>query len=128
MKLEVGKEGNNNCPRYSEGAWLMPHTDQLITHVISAILNIDQVMIMTMMTLMIMMTLILMMTLMTLMIMTMILIQDMEEDWPLQILDHDGRLHEVTVQPGEMILYESAKLVHGRTRSLRGKFLSLIHI
>jgi hypothetical protein len=44
----------------------------------------------------------------------------MNEPWPLQIYDHDNRLHEVLLEPGEMIFYESAILMHGRNRPLIG--------
>jgi prolyl 4-hydroxylase len=40
---------------------------------------------------------------------------------PLQILDHQGKLHEVMIQPGEMVLYESARLIHGRPTPFKGK-------
>lgn len=40
--------------------------------------------------------------------------QDVEEPWPLLILDHDDNEHNVVMQPGDMVLYESAKLLHGR--------------
>ena len=29
--------------------------------------------------------------------------QDVEEDWPLQILDHQGQQHEIILKPGEMV-------------------------
>lgn len=40
--------------------------------------------------------------------------QDANSDWPLLIEDHQYRLHEVVLKPGEMILYEGARLKHGR--------------
>ena len=46
--------------------------------------------------------------------------QDVDSPWPLQIYDHDDNLHEIFLQPGEMILYESAKLIHGRAKPLNG--------
>jgi prolyl 4-hydroxylase len=46
---------------------------------------------------------------------------DKEQDWPLQILDHAGKLNQVLIQPGEMVLYESAKLIHGRPTPFVGK-------
>lgn len=46
--------------------------------------------------------------------------QRTEEDWPLCIEDNDGRLHNVTMQPGQTILYESARLAHGRPFPLIG--------
>jgi prolyl 4-hydroxylase len=40
--------------------------------------------------------------------------QDVEEDWLLVILDHEDNEHSVAMRPGDMLLYESAKLLHGR--------------
>ena len=57
------------------------HVDTVDTHVVSAIINVDQKVV---------------------------------EDWPLIILDHDGNEHNVIMRPGDMLLYESAKLLHGR--------------
>ena len=45
-----------------------------------------------------------------------------DEDWPLTILDHDDNVHLVTLKPGEMILYESAILPHGRPLALVGDY------
>jgi hypothetical protein len=41
--------------------------------------------------------------------------------WPLEILDHAGENHRVAIQPGEMVLYESAKLIHGRPHPFKGE-------
>ena len=38
-----------------------------------------------------------------------------DEDWPIVILDHDYNEHSVIMKPGDMLLYESAKALHGRT-------------
>ena len=46
--------------------------------------------------------------------------QDVDSPWPLQIYDNDDNLHEIFLEPGEMILYESAKLIHGRAKPLNG--------
>ena len=40
--------------------------------------------------------------------------QEVEDDWELLILDHDDNEHRLVMQPGDMVLYESAKLLHGR--------------
>merc|ERR1719341_1058597 len=48
--------------------------------------------------------------------------QEVEEDWPLYIKDHQGHHHQVLLAPGEMVWYESAKLVHGRMQPFNGKF------
>lgn len=54
--------------------------------------------------------------------------QDVDEDWPLQIYDHDGRLHNIFLKPGEMIWYESAKLVHARAVPLNGSYFENIFV
>ena len=38
--------------------------------------------------------------------------QNVDEDWPLQILDHEGIVHNVLLKPGEMVWYESGNLHH----------------
>jgi len=73
---------------YQKGAVLIPHRDREETHIISAIINIDQ---------------------------------EVSEDWPLVIEDHFYRKHEVNLKPGEVLYYESAKLLHGRPIPLNGK-------
>jgi len=50
--------------------------------------------------------------------------QDVEKDWPLEIYDHDGNLHQVIMKPGDAVLYESARLIHGRTFPLIGNSYS----
>jgi prolyl 4-hydroxylase len=43
-----------------------------------------------------------------------------EEPWPLELYDHEGVAHNVTVEPGDMVLYESHSVIHGRPFPLRG--------
>ena len=76
---------------YQNGAVLVPHRDRENTHIISAIINIDQ---------------------------------EVSKDWPLVIEDHFFRKHEITLRPGEVIYYESAKLLHGRPQPLEGKLFA----
>ena len=38
----------------------------------------------------------------------------MNSHWCLTINDHDGVEHQLNLLPGEMLLYESAALVHGQ--------------
>jgi hypothetical protein len=40
--------------------------------------------------------------------------------WPLVIEDHGGHEHTLHMTPGQMLLYESARLVHGRPTPLDG--------
>ena len=43
--------------------------------------------------------------------------EGMLEDWPLEIYDHAGQMHRVPMQPGDIVLYESAKNTHGKLAS-----------
>ena len=72
---------------YHNGAILKPHRDRLNTHIISAIININQ---------------------------------KINTPWPLHIEDNYYRPHEVLLQPGEVVFYESARLLHGRPQALDG--------
>eukprot|EP00624_Nannochloropsis_granulata_P007380 evm.model.NODE_7421_length_28612_cov_28.772577.11 len=47
--------------------------------------------------------------------------QDVDEVWPLQILDHEGRRHFIEMAAGDMCLYESATSIHGRTQAMVGR-------
>ena len=44
----------------------------------------------------------------------------MREPWYLEIYDHGGRLHEVEMDPGDIVYYESAKCLHARMKPLNG--------
>jgi prolyl 4-hydroxylase len=46
--------------------------------------------------------------------------QDLNEDWPIEVYSHDGKAHNVTMKPGEMVLYESHTVLHGRPFPLNG--------
>jgi len=48
--------------------------------------------------------------------------QSIDEDWPLQIEDHCYRTHHINMVPGDMVLYEGAKLSHGRPTPLDGDY------
>ena len=39
---------------------------------------------------------------------------EVDTPWPLVVEDHQGTVHEVDIQPGEMLLYEGGYLPHGR--------------
>ena len=45
---------------------------------------------------------------------------NLAEPWPVEIFDHANRLHEVIMEPGDIVYYESAKVLHSRTRPLMG--------
>lgn len=54
--------------------------------------------------------------------------QDLDEPWPLEVYAHDGRAYNVSMQPGDMILYESHSVLHGRPFPLKGRFYANIFI
>ncbi len=41
--------------------------------------------------------------------------QDVDEEWPLEVFGHDGVVRNVTMQPGDMVLYESHSVIHGKS-------------
>ena len=90
---------------YHEDSWLREHVDIGETHLISAIINVAQ------------------------QLPEDILLagedgQDAETirqeyNWPLNILDHNGNRHWISMEPGDAVLYESAKCIHGRMQPLK---------
>ncbi len=46
--------------------------------------------------------------------------KEVDEDWPLYCVDHNGETQKVYLEPGEFALYECAKTVHGRPEPLAG--------
>lgn len=47
--------------------------------------------------------------------------QEVEEDWVLEVIGHDGVAVNLTMAPGDMVLYESHSVIHGRPFVLRGE-------
>lgn len=54
--------------------------------------------------------------------------QDVDEPWPLEVIGHDNRAHNVTLLPGEMALYESHSILHGRPFPLKGKYMANVFV
>ena len=40
--------------------------------------------------------------------------QDVDEPWPMEIYDHNGVAHNVTLEVGDMVLFESHSILHGK--------------
>jgi len=84
---------------YKRGSMLINHVDRMDTHIASAVIQVEQ--------------------------------RDIDEGggWPLEVLlpagctNSEGECHrtEIYMQPGEMALYEGAKIMHGRPMRLRGE-------
>jgi prolyl 4-hydroxylase len=54
--------------------------------------------------------------------------QDLNEPWPIEVYDHNGKAHNVTMEPGDMVLYESHTVLHGRPFPLNGSFYANVFI
>ena len=83
---------------YRNGSSLVMHNDRVETHVISCIAHIAHE------------------------------YDDDNHPWPIQIEDHDGNLHSVSLEEGQMLHYESAKCLHGRMDAFRGKYYGSIFV
>lgn len=54
--------------------------------------------------------------------------QDVDEPWPIEVIGHDGKAHNVTMEPGDMVLYESHSILHGRPFPLKGRFYANVFV
>merc|ERR1719437_333978 len=54
--------------------------------------------------------------------------QDVDEPWPIEVIGHDGKAYNVTMEPGDMVLYESHSILHGRPFPLKGRFFANVFI
>jgi len=50
------------------------------------------------------------------------------EDWPLELYAHDGNAYNVTLSPGDMLLYEGHSIIHGRPFPFVGEYYANIYI
>jgi len=76
---------------YRRGAMVVNHMDRKHSHIVSAVLQVHQV-------------------------------TDKNGGWPFEVLHpHRSGVTEVYLQPGEMLLYEGARLEHGRPMRFRGE-------
>jgi hypothetical protein len=48
--------------------------------------------------------------------------QDVDEPWPVEVYDHSGKAYNVSMEPGDIVLYESSTILHGRPFPLKGRF------
>ena len=54
--------------------------------------------------------------------------QDVDEPWPIEVYGHDGKAYNITMEPGDMVLYESHSVLHGRPFPLKGRYFANIFI
>ncbi len=48
--------------------------------------------------------------------------EGMDSDWPLVIINKQGNREEIFMEPGDLVLYESASLPHSREQPLNGDY------
>jgi len=83
---------------YKNVSALLMHIDKIDTHVISSIVHVDHE------------------------------YDDDNRPWPIEIEDHDGNVAAIDLKPGQMLLYESAKCMHGRPKVFYGKYYSSVFV
>ncbi|KAL7541309.1 hypothetical protein ACHAWF_006902 [Thalassiosira exigua] len=54
--------------------------------------------------------------------------QDVDEPWPIEVYAHDGKAYNITMEPGDMVLYESHSVLHGRPFPLKGRYYANIFV
>lgn len=90
---------------YNKGATLTAHRDKIETHHISSIIIVDKDLAcgcnQT---------------------------KGVENDWALDIQDHEGNWHKVYAEIGDIILYESATMEHGRKDPFKGNYFRNFYV
>jgi len=100
IKEEVMVTSMYGIRMYSNGAIISPHVD-VLPFVATAVLNVAQK-----------------------------ATNDNEDDddWPIELYAHDGNAYNVTLNPGDMLLYEGHSIIHGRPFPFQGEYYSNIYI
>ena len=52
----------------------------------------------------------------------------LREPWPIEVFSHDGTGYNVTMAPGDMVLYESHTVIHGRPTPLQGDYYANVFV
>ena len=48
--------------------------------------------------------------------------QKVDEKWPLTLVDHQNKRKKIFLKPGQMIMFEGSKVLHGRQFPLNGSY------
>lgn len=54
--------------------------------------------------------------------------QNVQEQWPLEVIGHDGIAYNITMEVGDMILYESHSIIHGRPFPMIGDYFANVFV
>jgi prolyl 4-hydroxylase len=52
----------------------------------------------------------------------------LDSPWPLHIENIDGDVRQINLEPGELVLYEGARLAHGRPYPLDGDYYAALFV
>jgi prolyl 4-hydroxylase len=52
----------------------------------------------------------------------------LDSPWPLSIVSLDGQVSQISMEPGELVLYEGTRLAHGRPYPMDGEFYAGIFV
>jgi len=50
--------------------------------------------------------------------------QDVDEEWPMELWGHDGKAYNITMEVGDMLMYESHSVIHGRPWPMKGRYFA----
>ena len=51
-----------------------------------------------------------------------------KDDWLLEVIEYGGNRSTIELNPGDMLLYESARLIHGRPQAFQGKLYANVFL
>lgn len=51
--------------------------------------------------------------------------QDLVQPWITEVIAHDGKAYHISLEEGEMLLYEGASVIHGRPFHMNGVYASV---
>jgi prolyl 4-hydroxylase len=54
--------------------------------------------------------------------------EENSEPWPLEVYDRQGFAHNITMNPGDLVLYESHSTIHGRPFPFKGDYFANIFV
>ena len=53
--------------------------------------------------------------------------QQIDEEWPLEIVDHEGNELNILMNPGDMLIYEGQSIRHGRPYPMKGNYVANVY-
>jgi len=54
--------------------------------------------------------------------------QDVDEEWVMELWGHDGKAYNISMEVGDMLMYESHSVIHGRPWPLKGRYFANLFV